>query len=576
MVAIGKIIGFLKLHFIARFFGISQELDIFWAAFALPDFVFALLVVGTVNAALIPVFIKIQKKESFEVLSETVNTILAILIFLLTVIGIVIYIAIPYVARLLFSGQSMFGNISLDPALSEASNETYLSLYINLSRLMLASPIILTVSSVLSAYLQSHKRFTAAAMAPIFYNIGILVGLFSFVIFAPHYGVYALGYSVIIGSLCHLFVQIPAVLQIHKPEKFTLRINPYVKEILKLSGPRVFGLGVEQIAMIFNTFWSFTLGAGALSAFKFASSLHLVPVDLLSGSFLQALFPHLNEAANKDDKFASLSKLYVKGLIAILLIGIPIAIVFITLRIPMVRLIFGAGRFGWTATVATSFMLAFFAPAILLQAIASLNIRTFYALHNTKTPVISSIIGVILSITFSILFTNYFSHYHDFRLIFENFISTFNIPELLRGILGSFSWFLTRNNSFAAVSGLAFGLSLALFFEVILSSSLLFRKLGLGSYLKLHPTFWRDVKILAVAGTFMFAVSYFIYRFADNYLLSTEYTFQLIILAILSGVVSLLTYLFIARKVWKGYVKGSIRERLLRPIGINYTAPVEA
>jgi len=569
MVTLGKIIGFLKLHFIARFFGISQELDIFWAAFALPDFVFALLVVGTVNAALIPVFIKIQKKEKPEVLTETVNTILAILIGILAIVGILIYFAIPVVARMLFSGQSAFGVIQLDPALSQASNENYIQLYINLSRLMLASPIILTVSSVLSAYLQSFKRFTVSSLAPVFYNIGILVGLFVFVLFAPQYGVYALGYSVIIGSLFHLLVQIPAILSMHKPEKFTLKINSYVKEILRLSGPRVFGLGVEQIAMIFNTFWSFTLGAGALSAFKFASSLHLLPVDILSGSFLQAIFPHMNEAANKDDKFASLNRLYVKALTAILLVGIPVVIAFITLRIPMVRLIYGAGRFSWSATVATSFVLAFFAPAILLQAIASLNIRVFYSLHNTRTPVIASIIGVILSISFSILFTNYFSHYHEFRSFFESFLATYDIGAFIQNIWQTWGWFMVRNNSFAAVAGLAFGLSFALFFEVLISFVLLSRTLKLGAYLKQHPTFRRDSLHLSAAGIVMFVTSYLIYRLGDAYVLNTEYTSQLIILSIVVGVIPLLLYFFVAQKIWKQYIKLSLRKRILGIFGIK-------
>lgn len=553
LMIIGKGAGFLKLHFIARFFGISKELDVFWAAFAFPDLIFALLVVGTVNAALIPVFIKIINKENKQVLAETLNTVLGTLIILLLIFAGVFYFATPYIARFLFSSQDAVGIIQLDPALSQGTRTYYINLFINLSRLMLASPFILTISSVLGAYLQSHKKFLSAALAPVFYNVGMVSGIVFFATFAPQFGIYALGYSVILGSVLHLLVQIPAVLQLHPPTYLQLKFNKYVKDIFKLSVPRIFGLGVEQIASVFNTFWSFTLGAGALSAFAFAKSLHSLPVDLITGSFLQAIFPRMNEAANKDDDGKSLKNLYLRSLVLVLLIAVPVVILTIVLRIALVRLAYGAGRFSWSATVATSFVLAFFAPAILLQALASLNIRTFYSIHNTKTPLLISIVGMISAIGCSVLFTNFFSHYHDFRdlwvMFWQNPIQ-FDFSRLLVML----NWFSVRNQSFAAVAGLAFGLSVGLLFEVALSFFLLSRNLKLGAFLKDNTKFIHHIKTIIIAGLLVLATSYLFYKTFDTYVLDSAYILQLVLLSLFVASFIMGIYIFLTKDVFLTYI----------------------
>ncbi|WKZ30568.1 MAG: lipid II flippase MurJ [Candidatus Dojkabacteria bacterium] len=554
LMLIGKAAGFFKLHLIARFFGISTELDVFWAAFALPDFIFSLLVVGTVNAALIPVFIKILKKEEKKVLSQTLTSVLLILVALLILFGTVFYFLIPFVAHALFSGQEIWGVIRLDPVLSEASTEEYIQLYITLSRMMLASPFILSVSSILGAYLQSHKRFLYASLAPVAYNVGILAAIGFFTFFAPQFGIYSLGYAVIFGSLCHLLIQLPGIFALYTPTPIRLTLSKHVREIFKLSIPRVLGLTVEQFAVLFNTFLSFTLGAGALSAFSFANSLRALPVDLLSGSFLQAMFPHLNEAAQKDDDKEELKVLYFRALMLILIVGILLMVLVLILRMPIVRIIFGAGRFSWSATVVTSFVLAFFAPTILFQAIASLNIRTFYAINNTKVPFAISAVGVVLSILFSVFFTNFFSHYHDFTRLFSDFTSNPIAFDYIGSIISMFSWFIIRNQSFAAVAGLAFGLSCALFFEVVVSLALLSRQIKFTPFIRKNEYILNDIYLLVASGLGSMGIGYIVFRTLDEFVLNTAYTFQLIVLTVIVGIVISSVYIFLSKNVWRKYI----------------------
>lgn len=545
---LSKFLGFFKIHLIARLFGTSKESDIFYAAFALPDLIFALLVVGTVNAALVPVFIKILKKNEPKVLHTTLNTVISLLFGLLIILLGILYFAMPSITTWIFSSKEVLKAFDLSLSLPQGDSAYYQHLFVNLSRLMLVSPLLLAVSSVFGAYLQAHKRFITTTIAPLMYNIGIVAGIAFFVKFAPQYGVYALSYSVLFGTALHFITQLIGILNLHDNDfSWSFGINRYVKDIAKLSLPRIFGLGVEQIAIMFNTFWGFTLGTGALSVFKFASTLYLVPVDLISGSFLQIIFPRLNERAHADDGYKSLNKLYWRTLVLLCLVALPIAILFIVLRLPIVRLVLGAGRFTWTATLVTSFTLVFFTPAILLQAMAALNIRTFYAINNTKTPLLVSFIGVICNVLFSIGFTNFFSHAAQIKNL--SVLALFDLSKIGE----VFSWFFTRGPSFGAVAGLAFGITIGLLVEVFFSFWLLSKKTHLWDHAKRELTPIIQIRKIAVSAALTFAITYFVYRFSDIWIDTTR-TFGVLTLSVVTGLSCMIAYAYLTRKVWKNYV----------------------
>lgn len=550
----GKILGFAKLHLIARFFGISRELDIFWAAFTLPDIVFTMLVVGTVNAALIPVFVKLKRNEDQKVFDQTVNTTIIIISSVLGIFSIGLYLAMPRIAETLIGSNNLLGGVNLSPVLSTGSAEHYKNLYVGLSRLMLVSPFLLSISSILGAYLQSHKRFIYTAVAPLAYNVGIVGGIVLFVALAPQFGIYALGYSVILGSFFHLLVHMIGVQRMgHWERSIELGANKYVFEILTLSVPRVLGLAVEQIAILFNTFWSLTLGAGALSVFKFASSLYVLPIDIISGTFLQALFPHLNDKAHEDPTYHSLRKLYTRAFLLILFLGIPLAVMFTILRIPIVRLAFGAGRYSWSATVATGFVLAFFTPSIIFQTINALNIRTFYAVNNTKTPFIISVVSVIATISLSIMMSNFFSHYHEVQ-----YLQTLIIDDVARFIrefwqLQIWEWFFTRETSFAAVAGLAFGITVGTIIEAITSFIFIFKKIDLKKVFFSNSSAMKKITRMVFAGITLFIVSYGAYKLGDL-IFDTTRILGLVLDAAFVSIISLIYYLYVTRVVWNYFI----------------------
>jgi len=545
---LGKVVGLAKIHMLARLFGAGHILDIFNAAFALPDFIFTLLVVGTVNAALVPIFIKIIKKDSQETLHQTLTTVIVVLLGSMLLFLGTLYIIMPSVADFLFAQPNVLKAFDLSLDIAKSTEGQYKALFINLSRLMLISPFLLAISSILGAYLQAHKRFIYTALAALMYNVGILSGILLFVRFAPQTGVYALGYSVLLGSTLHLLTQVTGIYVLHEKKlRLSIKMNKYVIEMGKLSLPRIIGLGVEQMAILFNTFWGFTLGGGALSVFAFASTLYLVPVNLISGSFLQVIFPRLNEKAHEDDAYRSLNKLYWRTLVFLFLIIIPVLILFIILKLPIVRLAFGAGRFTWNATVVTSFTLVFFTPAILFQSIAALNIRTFYATNNTKSPFFISIIGVMLNIIFSIGFTNFFSHYHDFITILGDPKTWITNVELV------YSWFFIRNGSFASVAGLALGISVGLFFEVLASFIALNSKLSLITYAKSFVQPLKAIKHLLISGIIVTIISYAIYKITDANI-DTAKTVNVLLVAGITTLGTLTSYFLLSYNVIKEYV----------------------
>ena len=186
---LSKLVGLVRDPLLAGKIGVGNTLDIYYAAFRIPDFVFNLLVLGTLSVALIPVFTEWILKDknkanriSSSVLNVSVSGMAVICLILLIFSAPLTKVLVPG-----FSGDKLARTIQL-------------------MRLFLLSPIIFTASNVFTSYLTASKKFLILSIAPIMYNLGIIFGLF---FFYPHFGLMGLGYGVILGALCHMLVQIP-------------------------------------------------------------------------------------------------------------------------------------------------------------------------------------------------------------------------------------------------------------------------------------------------------------------------------------------------------------------------------
>jgi len=539
-----KLLGFVKLHLMTRVFGLSKELDIFWAAFTIPDFIFSLLIVGVVNASLLPAFIKIRKERGDNAVFELASKLISWMSILWLVLGIILYFTLPSISNFLFTSTQFTSKIGFADTLSFVNK--YEDMFILLTRLMLFSPFLLSISSVFTALLQTYKKYSVASLPPFAYNLGIIFGMGLIIKTYPRLGIYSLAYSVILGSVFHIVVQTYALYKIGYTPRIMFKFCKDIEHIIRVSLPRILGLAIEQLAVLFNAFWSFTLGAGALSAFKLASSLSLMPVQIITGSVIQVVFPNLSGRAYNEDKTEFID-LYRKTLIFLIFLTVPIVVYITILRLPIVRFIYGAERFSWNATVITSLVLAFLTPSIIFQTLYSFNLRTFYCLNNTRRPLIISVVGVIANILFCILFTNFFSHYYDWRIWFKGLTSG-SIPLSVQSLLDFLSWFFVKGKSAGAVAGLAFGLSLSSFIELLLSFKLLpnvniFR----------DSEFRQRLKIILKNAFYTILISYASYRLFDR-IFDTSRRLYITLIIVGTLLIGGGFYVIATNRIWRNWI----------------------
>ena len=368
----------LRDRLFAHLFGAGDTLDAYYAAFRLPDTIYTLIVVGALSAGFIPIFIAASKKDEATAWRLTNNVITT-----LTIIMLVIVAGIFLTANWLV------------PHIVPGFSAEKLTLTIRLTRLMLLSPILLGLSAVVSSVLQSKKRLLAYALAPIFYNFGIIIGA---AIFYPIFGINGLAFGVVLGASAHLLTQLPALSKIgwrFRPV-FDLKDN-LLKRVGQLMIPRTLGLATHQINWFFMTMFASTVGSGSLTIFILAENIQSAPAAIIGISFAVAAFPILSAAALETNRDHLRQEITVITRQIIFLI-LPLSILIILLHSQIVRVLLGTGRFDWNNTIATSNALVFFSFSLFAQCLTPLLTRAFYALEDSKTPFIIGTIGVLINI----------------------------------------------------------------------------------------------------------------------------------------------------------------------------------
>lgn len=376
---VSRFLGIFRDRILAGEFGAGDTLDIYYAAFRIPDLVFNLLVLGALSAGFIPVFTSLikNKSKSWQLASNMLN-ILGLGLIILSGLGIIFA---PALMKLVVPGFSPEKQ----------------ALTVSLARIMFLSPIFLGISSVLGGILQSFKRFFVYSLSPIMYNIGIILGVLYLV---PLWGVYGLAWGVVFGALMHMLVQLPMVIKLGFGYKFRVELkNKEVRRVGIMMIPRTMSLAISQINLVVITIIASTLASGSLTVFNFANNLQFFPIGIFGISFAVAAFPTLSSIAfNKRKLVSSFSS----TLRQILFFIVPATVLLLTLRAQIIRVILGTGQFDWQDTILTIDTLGFFALSLFAQALIPLLIRMFYARHNSKTPFFIGLIAVVVNIFLSL------------------------------------------------------------------------------------------------------------------------------------------------------------------------------
>lgn len=385
---LSNILGVIRDHYLAQKI-LTSTLDTYFAAFRIPDLLFNVLILGAVSAAFIPIFTDLigrqKKREAWRLVANLTGV---GLIFILGLV-IILWLALPWIMPLVV------------PNFDLAKQQ----LTINLARMLLLSPIFFAISYLASAVLNSFKHFVAAALAPLIYNIAIIIGTIGF---SNRYGIYAVGWAVVIGSFLHMLVQIPSLLRLGWKFKLTFNFaDIYLKKVVRLLVPRSIALGTNQILLIVFTALASGLGGGAVAMYALADNIQTMPTVVFGNSVALALFPSLAvwAAAGQMDWFSGHLK---KAIATICVFLIPASAGILMLRIQIVRLVLGSGYFNWDQTITTAAILGSFSFSLVFSGLIPLLARAYYALHDTKTPMYVSIASVILAIIIAFPLTQSF------------------------------------------------------------------------------------------------------------------------------------------------------------------------
>jgi putative peptidoglycan lipid II flippase len=379
---ISRLIGIVRDRIFAHFFGAGDALDIYYAAFRIPDIIYNLLVAGALTAGFIPVFLDIyvkNKKQAKELIHLVITTLSVLLIIVCFILIFTTHKLVPLIVPG-FTGEKLQSTILL-------------------TRIMFLSPIILGISGVLSGVLQSLKSFVVYSLTPIFYNLGIILGV---ILFYPIFGLKGLAFGVILGTILHLAIQLPSIYLHGFTFKFAWDLkNKVLRKIGLLMIPRTLALATSQINLLVMTIIASTLGTGSIAVFNFANNLQYFPIGLIGISFALAAFPTFSELIAKGEH-EKMGRHLVATIRQILFFILPLTIIFLLLRAQIVRVVLGSGEFDWTATIATADTLAFFSLSLFAQCLIPIITRSYYALKDTWTPFniafASSLINIIASL----------------------------------------------------------------------------------------------------------------------------------------------------------------------------------
>ncbi|OGK17332.1 hypothetical protein A2774_03985 [Candidatus Roizmanbacteria bacterium RIFCSPHIGHO2_01_FULL_39_12c] len=479
MIIISRIFGFFRYRTLSGLFT-KEELDIFLASFRIPDLVFEILITGALTSTIIPFFIKYEKNK--EELSTNISSILNLILILMGGLITVLFLLMDFIV----------------PAITPGFDQEKIKGIILYSRLLLVGQLpYLIIGNFLTGIAQANRLFFLPALAPIFYNLAIiLTALFfssSFFLLAPVFGV-------IIGAALFVLVQLPILTNTEFSYHFVLKKTAGLIEFFRIVVPRTLTVIFAQIDATIDLILTTLLGAGSYTVFYFAQHLQLLPVSVIGVAFGQASLPYLSEVfkANKIEEF---KKIIVDSVLNLLFFTIPIASFFIFTRTPLVRLFYGGEKFDWEATVSTARTLSFFSLSLPFHTIYYFITRCFYAFLDTKTPFFVSMISILVNTVLSLVF-----------------VLILKLPV----------WYLAASFSFAMIINVT-SLILILAHKI---EGLNFRLLIIESA--------KMITVTVIASLLV----YFLMKFLDELVFDTAYTINVFFLLTVGGLVYFCLYLF--------------------------------
>jgi putative peptidoglycan lipid II flippase len=376
---LSRILGYVRYVALAAAVPNGSQLDAFFAAFRIPDFLFQLVAAGALSSAMIPIVAGLLGNHEEARAWRVVSSVTTLMLGTLSILAAVVLLLAP----------------GLVASITPGFDASELALTTELTRIMVIAPLFLAAGAVATSVLNAKGRFGAAAMAPLAYNLGIIGGALFLV---PVLGVEGLAVGVVIGAAGHLLVQVPTVRRVGARIRPRVDLSdPQARRTLVLMAPRAFGLGATQVVFLVMTSLASALPTGSIAIFNFAFAILQIPIGVIGVPLGVVLLPSLSREAATGGLDA-FRRLLVRGLSMLAYVMLALTALGIALSQDTVELLFGFVGVGQAALDQTGSTLAIFLVGLTAHSLIAVLARAFYALQDTATPVVAALVAVGVNI----------------------------------------------------------------------------------------------------------------------------------------------------------------------------------
>lgn len=383
-----QLLALIRDRLLAHQFGAGIELDLYYTAFRIPDFLYVLFASTLSVYVLIPFIAKRIDEHSYEDARHLLSQIFSLFLIVYSVCAFVAMVFAPQIVHHFFPGFA-----------GQADT------LVMLMRILLVQPLLLGVSSLLGVITQMEQRFILYALSPLLYNLGIIFGL---LFLYPQFGIAGLVLGVVLGALGHILIQIPFMYGNALAPRFVLNFNwNDIALVCRTSIVRATTLSLHQMVLLGLTGFASLMTVGSVSVFQFAFNLQSVPLAIIGVSYSVAAFPLLAQLYS-EKKYDLFSQNIITALRHVLFWSLPTIALFVVIRAQFVRVVLGSGEFNWNDTRLTAAILALFIISLAAQAVHLLLVRALYAAQNTRLPfyvtIFSSAGALLLATIFHTVF----------------------------------------------------------------------------------------------------------------------------------------------------------------------------
>jgi putative peptidoglycan lipid II flippase len=397
-----QMLALVRDRLLAHSFGAGAELDLYYAAFRVPDLLYVLFVSVLSVYVLLPFVTKARAEKGNTSAAEVLSQMFSVFLYFYVALAALLFMTAPYYIPVLFPG---FGD----------NNDTL----VLLMRILLLQPFLLGLSSLCGVVTQLSHRFVIYAISPLIYNIAIIFGI---IVLYPYFGLSGLAWGVVLGAFGHVLVQWPLVAGGELRFGLVRKVDwVFIKSVFTVAIPRALTLSTHQLVLLVFVGIATMLVEGSVSVFQFAFNLQSVPLAIIGMSYSVAAFPVLADLYAKQNH-EDFNNHLMTALRHIIFWSFPITALVIVLRAQIVRVVLGSGAFDWNDTRLTAAVLAIFMISLVAQSMLLLLVRAFYAGGKTRVPLLTALFGAIVSLVTAVAGLYFYHNLASIKVVSESLL----------------------------------------------------------------------------------------------------------------------------------------------------------